>query len=82
MKWLVVYAAMCLLNVLWTCTVKWVATGRIKRALVSDAMLVACQGVVTVSYVEHGLGVVIPAMLGSTSGLLIAHGIDKCWKER
>lgn len=67
---------MVVVNACWTYTICQLSKRRRMRALISDGMLVTAQGLITISYVQHGTWVILPAVAGSTIGMLLAFWVD------
>ena len=62
------FLVMAVLDVFWTMTVRKVSQGRAVPAALYSGCLVACQGFITVAYIEHGILAAVPVVFGSVVG--------------
>ena len=62
------FLIMAVLDVFWSMTVRKISQGRPLPAALCSGGLVACQSLITVAYIEHGIQAAVPVVLGSMLG--------------
>jgi hypothetical protein len=81
MWYLRAYLIMALVAVWWAMTVRKVSQGHALSAAIYDGLLVGSQGVLTMTYIEHGIIAVLPIILGSMTGTFLTCKFD-VWRSR